>query len=232
MAMIPTARSVWERRRWFRDLVAAAYRKRDGALRVLDVAGGGTRYLRDFLETVEPGPRFELTVVDQDAAAIAFCRAQSLAPWASRVRFVCAPIRSLAERLVDSDFDLVISAGLFDYLEAGPARALLAHLASLLAAQGTLAISNFHPGDGSRLVKEWLVEWPLVFRDEAACAELFPAQLRVRTSLSSNQALVFASGSAAPQRAPFVSTLADVGFVVGMTADGGIVEGRAATRGD
>jgi len=198
MKTVHSTCSVWERRRWFRDLVAEAYRKRDGALRVLDVAGGGTRYLRDFLEAVEPGPRFELTVVDQDAAAVAFCRAQALEPWASRVRFVCAPIGSLAERLVDSDFDLVISAGLFDYLEAGPARELLAHLSSLLTAEGTLAISNFHPGDRSRLVKEWLVEWPLIFRDEAACAELFPAHLRVRTSLCSNQALVFASGSAAP----------------------------------
>jgi ubiquinone/menaquinone biosynthesis C-methylase UbiE len=155
MKTVHSACSVWERRRWFRDVVTEAYRKRNGALRVLDVAGGGTRYLRDFLETVEPGPRFELTVVDQDGAAIAFCRAQALEAWASRVRFVCAPIRSLAERLVDSDFDLVISAGLFDYLEAGPARELLAHLASLLTAEGTPAISNFHPGDCSRLVKEW-----------------------------------------------------------------------------
>ena len=184
--------SVWQRRHWFSGLLRQEYERRGGALRVLDIAAGGARYVRDFLQSVTPGPGLEVTLLDQDAAAIAFCR-QELVPWSDRVRFLCTPIRDVAASLKDDDFDVIISAGLFDYLDDGAARHLLAHLATLLSPGGTVAFSNFHPGDPSRKVKEWLVDWPLVFRNESQCAALFPQDHDVEITLSGNEALVLAS---------------------------------------
>jgi hypothetical protein len=162
---------------------------------VLDVAGGGARYLRDFLETVTPGPDLHLTVLDQDPAAIAFCQTQSLAAWPDHVRLQSAPIRELGDFIKQGELDVVISAGLFDYLSDVTARSLLAKAAAGLAPGGTIAITNYHPADRSRLVKSWLVDWELVYRNEEQCARLFPEGFRVETTVSANGSLVLAKGT-------------------------------------
>jgi extracellular factor (EF) 3-hydroxypalmitic acid methyl ester biosynthesis protein len=187
--------SLWERRRWYADLLRREHARCQGRLRVLDVAGGGARYIRDFLDSVQPGPAVEITVLDQDAAATAFCRTQSLKEWPATVALRSAPIRDLPALMEGSQFDVIISAGLFDYLSDPTARALLAQAAARLAPGGTVAITNYHPADRSRLVKDWLVDWKLVYRGEADCARLFPAGLRVETTVTSNGALVLATGT-------------------------------------
>lgn len=184
--------AVWERRHHYAALLRQEHERRGGVLRVLDVAGGGARYIRDFLEQVIPGPGLSITVLDQDSAAIAYCRTQSLAAWPERVRLVDAPIRDLPRALGHAEFDVIISAGLFDYLDDASARGLLADLTGRLAPDGTLAISNFHPDDPSRLVKSWLVDWALVYRDEVACAGLFPDGLDPTTKRSADGSLVYA----------------------------------------
>jgi 2-polyprenyl-3-methyl-5-hydroxy-6-metoxy-1,4-benzoquinol methylase len=185
-ATVHSVRSVWERRHYFARLLGEEHRRRGGRLRVLDVACGGSRYTRDFLSGVE------VTLVDQDAAALAFCRTVSLSRWAPRLTTLALPIKRLAESLPAGEFDVVISAGLFDYLETGPGRALVAHLVGLTAPGGVTAVANFQPADPSRSVKDWLVDWPLVYRDEAALAALFPDGAKVQTFASANGSLAYA----------------------------------------
>ena len=184
--------SVWERRRWFASLLRREHDRRAGVLRILDVAAGGARYVRDFLEGLPGTSGVSVTLVDQDAAAVSYCHGRALAAWRDQTAFLCAPIRSLPQLLAGQSFDVVLSAGLFDYLDDEAARALLECLAGALTPRGVIALSNFHPGDPSRYVKELLVDWPLVFREEASCARLFPPSLSVQTSRSNNQALVYA----------------------------------------
>jgi len=202
MTTLHGARSLWERRRWFLRLLRHEHERRGGRLRILDVAAGGARYIRDFLDGAagpppDPG-RVEITLCDQDPAALAFCRLRSLAPWLDRVVTRAAPITRLPGRLPPgAAFDVVIAAGLFDYLRDRVAAAVLAQLASLLAPGGVLAFSNFHPLDPSRAVKDWLMDWPLVYRDEAACARLFPATLGDgATARATTGALCYASARA------------------------------------
>jgi extracellular factor (EF) 3-hydroxypalmitic acid methyl ester biosynthesis protein len=187
--------ALWDRRRWYTELLRREHRRRGGRLRILDVAGGGARYLRDFFETTPPGPGLELTVVDQDPAAIAFCRRQSLADWPKVVRLEACPIARLASVLSDAPFDLVICAGLFDYLTDASARGLLTRLAARLAPDGTIAVTNYSPEDRTRLVMTWLVDWPLIYRSADAFARLFPPELQVSTTLSPNGALVMATAT-------------------------------------
>ena len=194
LTSVPAVVSVWERRRFFADLLRAEHTRRAGRLRVLDVAGGGARYLRDFLAAITPGPQLEVTIVDQDPAASAYCRTRSLADWPGHVELVCAPIRELPALIAGRSFDVVISAGLFDYLAAPSARALLATLAAHLAPGGVIALSNFHRTDPSRLVKKWLCDWPLIYRDEEEGARLFPDALAVATQASANGALLYVTG--------------------------------------
>lgn len=188
--------SLWQRRRWFARLLHAERERLGGRLRVLDVACGGARYIRDFLERGGDVSGVEVTLVDQDAAALAFCRTRSLAPWTAHIETRLGSVVRLDQQLRERRFDLIISAGLFDYLSEAVARNLLNNLASLLAPGGIVALSNFHISDRSRVVKDWLLDWPLIYRDDKQCAGLLPRSLAVAIERSSNGALCYATGRA------------------------------------
>lgn len=187
---VDSVQAVCERRRFFAELLRREHDRRDGSLRVLDLATGGARYLRDYLATRDAG-QVEVTIVDQDPAAIAFCEQRSLAAWRAVVSPLCVPIRQVATRL-DGSFDVILSAGLFDYLDDSEASALLDHLSSRSSPDGVIAISNFHPADRSAVVKSWITDWHLRYRDEAACSSLFADRSKVTTRRSQNGSLVYA----------------------------------------
>lgn len=190
--------SVQQRRRWFTRLLHAERERLGGKLRVLDVACGGARYIRDFLESGRDVSGVHVTLVDQDAAALAFCRTRSLVPWlaSARIETRSDSIVKLANHLRDRQFDVIISAGLFDYLSDTVARHVLSHMAALLAPGGVVAFSNFHTSDPSRVVKDWLVDWPLIYRDDNECAALLPPTLAIATERPDNRALCYATGRA------------------------------------
>jgi SAM-dependent methyltransferase len=191
-ARFPCVQSVWERRHWLARLLREEYYRRGGRLRILDVACGGGRYLADFLSSVPDACEVELTVIDQDPAALEYCRTISLSRWRPQLTARCLPIHRLLVTPSGGPFDVVISAGLFDYLNDDTAAGLLAHLVGVTAPGGVTAIANFHPADPSRNIRDWLQDWPLIHRDEAELSALFPEPAWVATSLSSNGALSFA----------------------------------------
>jgi SAM-dependent methyltransferase len=194
LSTIPGTTSLWERRRWFEDLLQREHRRCSTGLRVLDVASGGARYVRDFLAGLPTACGVEVTLIDQDPAATAFCQAWSSSRREAQVRSYTIAISRLDGELADREFDVVLSAGLFDYLNDATARALLDQLSSRLAPGGVLAFSNFHPEDPSRLIKGWLADWHLLYRDELSCAALLPTSLAVSTARSANRALTYAVG--------------------------------------
>jgi SAM-dependent methyltransferase len=192
---VHSVQSVWERRHFFKRLLNQEYERRGRRLRILDVACGGARYIQDFLKDIDAGSAIEITLVDQDAAAINFCKTVSLQQWASQLNIMHIPVTRLASTLPEGAFDVVISAGLFDYLPSRLAKPLLAHMQRLTTSDGTLAITNFHTNDPSRHVKEWLVDWPLVFRTDAEVQALFPDPGLTQILHSPNKALVYANFS-------------------------------------
>jgi 2-polyprenyl-3-methyl-5-hydroxy-6-metoxy-1,4-benzoquinol methylase len=105
-------------------------------------------------------------------------------------------IVKLANHLGGREFDVIISAGLFDYLNEPVAAHVLRHMSSLLAPGGVVAFSNFHSSNPSRVVTDWLVDWVLIHRDENECAALLPSTLAVATERSENRALCYATGRA------------------------------------
>jgi SAM-dependent methyltransferase len=192
---VHSVQSVWERRHFFKRLLHQEYERNERRLRILDVACGGARYIQDFLRDIDAGAAIEITLVDQDAAALNFCKTVSLEQWASQLHILHIPVTRLASSLPEGEFDVVISAGLFDYLPTRMAKPLLAHMQTLTSSEGTLAITNFHAHDPSRYVKEWLVDWPLMFRTESEVLDLFPDPNRTRILHSPNKALVYANFS-------------------------------------
>jgi hypothetical protein len=187
-AGVHSVQAVWHRRRWFADLVRRE-RARTDALRVLDVACGGSRYLHDVM--IAPASCGVAGVfVDQDPAAIAFVE-QWLPDSGSLT--VCAPARRVRAAVTVDVFDVVLSAGLFDYLPDPDARALLADLVALTRPGGVTAICNFCPDDASRLIKDHISDWSLIYRAEQDLAALFPHPDAVVLERSPDGGLVYAS---------------------------------------
>jgi SAM-dependent methyltransferase len=69
-------------------------------------------------------------------------------------------------------FDLVYSAGLYDYLETTVAKKLTRTLFDLLAEGGTLLITNFLPEIRSVGYMESFMDWRLIYRSEAEMVDL------------------------------------------------------------
>ncbi len=199
---VHSVQAVWHRRAWFADVIAGQVGVGGVPLRVLDVACGGSRYVRDVIErcgerSVRP------TFFDQDPAALAFVQSRLPKAVRSGAKIVCAPVHRIHQLLPAARpgqppaFDVVISTGLFDYLAPEPARQLLAHMSSLTRPGGTVAICNFSPADPSRIVKDWVADWRLIYRTRSQLSELFPLGTNPAISDSPDGGLLYAQASGA-----------------------------------
>jgi SAM-dependent methyltransferase len=191
--------AMWHRRAWFADLIAARLEgtRARSSVRVLDVACGGSRLVRDVVGRHGPFA-VEATFFDQDPAALAFLETWLPAPTRINSKMICGPVRRLGELLPphfggqQAAYDIVIAAGLFDYLIDAHARELLEHMIAQASPGGTVAICNFGPDDRSRVVKEWISDWPLIYRSRAQLLRLFPRGLAPSISESPDGGLLYA----------------------------------------
>jgi extracellular factor (EF) 3-hydroxypalmitic acid methyl ester biosynthesis protein len=189
-ADLHSAHAVWRRRAWFARLVRDRRRRSSRPLRILDIACGGSRYLRD-----EMDGRLDVTFLDQDPAALTFV--EQWLPAGRTARLLCAPVRALPDLLAPGEqFDLVLSTGLFDYLPDADGAALAAQMCALRAPGGSAVICNFAPSDPSRAVTDWICDWPLIYRDAAQLRGLFAEHTRVR--LEHSPGLVYATAQRGP----------------------------------
>lgn len=167
-----SVRAVWHRRRWYAQLVAEVLASSPARqpVRILDLGCGGSRYLRDVIGPETDNHSVEITFLDPDPPALAFIRDWLPRHLRKRTRLICGSAQHTRELILDTasgalaHFDLVISTSVLNYLEAAAARKLLVDMTSLARPGGLLAVSNFSPEDNSRLVKDWILEWPLIYR--------------------------------------------------------------------
>ncbi|MBV8998898.1 MAG: hypothetical protein JO304_07555, partial [Solirubrobacterales bacterium] len=177
---MPCVRAVWHRRRWYAELVSrlAAANHTPLPVRILDLECRGSRYLRDVIGCETDPSRLDLTLLDPDPAALAFVRGWLPNRMRGCTRLICGPARNVRELVHDHAaedvrrFDLVLSTGLLDRLDQGAAMDLLLDMTELARPGGLVAVSNFTPEDASRIVKEWIVDWPLVYRPVSALRDL------------------------------------------------------------
>lgn len=184
--------SVWERRHWITDCLLERYR-RGGRMRILDIAAGGARYVEDLLTLLPAESDVEAILLDRDPSAIAFCR-KRFAAWEGKVRAALSPATDLVNLEAEGPFDVVVAAGLFDYLEGKAALDVIRRMSRLRTADGLILLTNFHPADKTRLVQDWLVDWPLCYKTEDEVRALFEGIGPVQSRLSANGSLVLAMG--------------------------------------
>lgn len=161
----PACAAVRNRRDYFLDRLTGCVRPGSLAT-ILNVASGPARDIAEFLRGSDSIGRVEIDCVDLDPAAIA--HAQQLCRGHDReVRFHHANIfRWRASR----HYDLIWSAGLFDYLDDRAFVTLMRHLMEFLEPDGRMVIGNFAPANPTRDFMEF-GEWCLNYRDEAQLLE-------------------------------------------------------------
>ena len=210
---VHSVRAMWHRRRWYAQLVGELLATSNARrpVRILDLASGGSRHTRDVLNDETADGRVELTFLDPDPAALAFIRSWLPSNVRAGTRFLCGSARDVRKLVLDHaggplpGFDLVISTDLCDYLGPLAARKLLFEMTRLARPGGLVAVSNFAPEDESRIVKDWLLQWPMVYRQTSAVRDLIPHGHSVGFDRSPDggllHALVSVNGSAsAPRR--------------------------------
>lgn len=147
---------------------------RNGPRSVLLIASGAAADLRLIPPgIVRPGDRFVLTDVDPDALELARKRLGLLNDFTATVPGnIFRAVPKLAEL---GPFDLVLADGLYDYLnDRAAVRLTEAVLTRLCRPGGTFCFSNIAAGNPFRWSMEYLMEWSLVERDEAAIRALLP----------------------------------------------------------
>ena len=130
-------------------------------LAVLNVASGPGRDLCEFFQN-HPGAAVDVDCVEVDARAIAY--AQDLcAPWTDRIHF---HRRNVLRFVPGRAYDLVWSAGLFDYLNERLFVHLLKALIAVVRKGGEVVIGNFSNYNPSRDYMELMGNWHLQHRSK------------------------------------------------------------------
>ena len=135
--------------------------------RILSLACGHLREAQRS-EAVRVKAVGEIVAVDQDPLSLEVVARESNG---ARVTPVKASIRRfLVDPSIYGDFDLVYSAGLYDYLDDDTAKRLTSNMFEALRPGGTLVVANFAPELLDIGYMEAIMDWQLIYRDERGVA--------------------------------------------------------------
>jgi len=84
-----------------------------------------------------------------------------------------------ARRLPETPFDFVYCAGLFDYLSDKVCNRLLEYFVGRTRPGGGVLVTNVHERNPDRHVMEHVLEWHLIYRNEAGMRAVAPARASI-----------------------------------------------------
>lgn len=154
--------SVRERAKFFGNQISQLSKQKNRKISAISIASGHLREL-DHVENFEDKV-YHFIGLDQDADSNVEARRsypyKGLTVLDESIKYV------LAGKLAPESFDLVYSAGLFDYLEEKLAARMTRRMFDLVAPGGTMIIPNFAKGIIERGYMETFMDWYLIYRDE------------------------------------------------------------------
>ncbi len=154
--------AVRNRKAYFHRLLRALSERLGGRpARVLNIASGPARDLREWFDA-NPGSAIHFECIELDPKAIAHAKTLC-APYLDRIHFH----QQNALKFVPSGkYDLVWSAGLFDYLTDRLFARLLRSLQPFVKPDGEVVVGNFSEFNASRDYMELMGDWQLEHRSE------------------------------------------------------------------
>lgn len=161
----PAAHAVRNRKQYFIRTIHRALETQP-TLKILNVASGPGR---DMFELFEQNPDLPVTIhcIEQDERAIKHA-SRLCQPYLDKIQFQQANALRFS---VQQEFDLVWSAGLFDYLHDGLFTKLLRRLRKNTKVNGEIVVGNFSPTNPSQAYME-LFDWILIHRSAETLRQL------------------------------------------------------------
>jgi SAM-dependent methyltransferase len=170
---------------WLRKCVEKGHEQsRQRPLRILNVGCGPAVELQQLLRREPALADCEITLIDFSEETLNYAREQlETAMTESGIRpdiqYVQESVHGLLRRATkgddgasDSHYDVLYCAGLFDYLSDRICSRLLNLFHQWCAPGGEILATNVHPSNPARNWMEHLLEWYLIYRDEAGMEKL------------------------------------------------------------
>ncbi len=159
-------------------------------VRVLNVGCGPAVEIQRLIAEHPTPERLAFTLMDFSEETLAYTRGKIEAACAQRgvqvgITLVHESVHNLLKRAsgdrgpIEEAFDFVYCAGLFDYLSDKVCQRLLQYFANRTRAGGGTLVTNVHRNNPEKGVMEHLLEWHLIYRDEADMRRLAPEGTRV-----------------------------------------------------
>ncbi|MBN8537055.1 MAG: PilZ domain-containing protein [Deltaproteobacteria bacterium] len=149
------------------------------------IASGPAHEILQFLDQVpvNESEKYRIVLVDQDVEALLNSKRSIYDKIISRnlkckTFFLPISVKHILESTEETQlfkefkFDLLYSAGLYDYLTQPVAQILTYHLSLSLKQEGTMIIGNFHPNNPTKTISELVADWRLIHRSEDEMIQL------------------------------------------------------------
>ena len=161
---------------------------------ILNVGCGPAVEIQRFIETHPHPERLSFTLVDFSQETLDYTRkcidnSARASGKTAHVKFVHESVHDLLKRAVRKDsvlgqerFDYVYCAGLFDYLSDKVCTRLIQYFVLRSRPEGHVLVTNVHASNPERNGMEHLLEWHLIYRDEAQLESVLPP-VRTETRL-------------------------------------------------
>ena len=180
----PASRSVRYRRYRLADLIDSAAIEQlhfgKQGLRVLSVAAGHGREI-ELSAAFNQGLISEFVALDQDAESLSELKRANVASGSPITPLKLSIKQLLGGKHELGAFDLIYSAGLYDYLDTPLAKRLTSRLFDMLQPNGRLLYANFAPDIHGVGYMEAAMDWWLTYRDakatKALADEVNPSQI-------------------------------------------------------
>ena len=155
--------------------------------RVLDIGCGPAMEIQRLLGSEAAAEMLDFTLMDFSEETLGYTESNLARINAGRthpaaLHYVNDSVHNLLKRAVrnesipaDEQYDFVYCAGLFDYLSDKVATRLLEYLNSRTRPGGRILVTNVHPCNQQRGVMDHVLEWHLIYRDEAQLISVLPA---------------------------------------------------------
>lgn len=166
------------------ELIGDKCRKTLGDFKVSSIACGPAREIRYFLEDVESSDqKITAILIDQETDALNYAlrNIRENLGKNTNVKVKCLSEDAVfgvikkskfTEEIVDSD--IIVSAGLFDYLSDRVAKKLIEALYKNLSSDGSLLIGNVSLDSPDKFSMNYLMDWNLFYRTESDLLRLAP----------------------------------------------------------
>jgi len=191
-------KAIRERKEDFKkNILDFAKECRDSNIRIMNLASGPAREIKELLESDSNKLFSEVTFDCYDFDIRAINYAKQLLNNNAKINFfqknaIRLALKKDITQEIPYDYDLIYSTGLFDYLDERVAIRLLSNLKKLVKKGGIILISNVSDkySNPSASWMEWVADWFLIYRTADEFKEIFvnagflPKNLQITTQQS------------------------------------------------